>query len=252
MGRVQTIVARRQVASGYQLPELGCQTSRKYWQLVWPLTSCVLEPLATWRLRNWQPVLFIELTEILRCPRDHAEFYLVAAPIAMDGRRIVRGVIGCPECQAEFPIVEGVAYFAERPRTARAGPASPAYEVAALVAFLNLSGPGGYAVLVGAAAQFGAAMAGAVPGVHFVAVNPPPDAAPSPALSLLVAPSLPFKSSSVRAVALGADHADAGWAREATRILLPGLRLAIEDERASPDGISELARGAGLFVGEKR
>jgi uncharacterized protein YbaR (Trm112 family) len=196
--------------------------------------------------------MFIELTEILRCPRDHAESYLVAAPIAMDGRRIVRGVIGCPECKAEFPIVEGVAYFAERPRAGPAAPPSPSYDVAALSAFLNLSGPGGYAVLVGTAARFGTAMASAVQGCHFVAVNPPPDIAPAPALSVLVAGSLPFKSSTVRAVALGADHANAAWIAEAGRILLPGLRLAIEDERASADGISELARGAGLFVGEKR
>jgi hypothetical protein len=195
--------------------------------------------------------VFIELTEILRCPGGHPESYLVAAPIAMDGRRIVRGGIGCPVCRAEFPIVEGVAYFAERPKAAAAPPASP-YDVAALAAFLNLSGPGGYAVLVGAVARFGADLACAIAGVHFVAVNPPPGVAPAPALSLLVAASLPFRSASVRAVALGADHTGAAWVGEAARILLPGLRLVVEDERASPEGVSELARGAGLFVGEKR
>jgi len=196
--------------------------------------------------------VFIELTEVLRCPRDHAESYLVAAPIAMDGRRIVRGVIGCPECKAEFPIVDGVAYFGQRPPPAPAPAAAPSYDAAALAAFLNLSGPGGYAVLVGTAARFGTALGGAVPGVHFVAVNPPPGVSAGPGLSVLVAGTLPFKTSSVRAVALGADHASGAWPAEAMRILLPGLRLAVEDERASPEGVSELARGAGLFVGEKR
>jgi len=196
--------------------------------------------------------VFIELTEILRCPRDHPESYLVAAPIAMDGRRIVRGVIGCPECKAEFPIVDGVAYFAERPKAARPPAPAPTYDVAALAAFLNLGGPGGYAVLVGTAARFGAELARAVQGVHFVAVNPPPGVSGGPQLSVLVAAALPIKSSAVRAVALGADHANAAWISEAGRILLPGLRLAIEDERARAEGISELARGAGLFVGEKR
>ncbi len=195
--------------------------------------------------------MFIELTEILRCPRDHAESYLIAVPMTMDGRDIVRGVIGCPECKAEFPIMDGVAYFCERPKAGQGGPASPEYDVAALAAFLNLSGPGGYAVLVGAAARFGGEIVAAVPGVHFVAVNPPPGVAPGPMLSLLVAPSLPFKSASVRAVAVGADHAAGVWSAEAARILLPGLHLVVEDERASPDGISELARGAGMFVGEK-
>jgi hypothetical protein len=201
--------------------------------------------------------LFIELTEVLRCPHDHAESYLVAAPIAMDGRRIVRGVIGCPECQAEFPVVEGVAYFdAGRSRGVAPGgaePPSPDYDTAALTAFLNLSGPGGYAVLVGAAARRASEVAAAVPGVHFVAVNPPPGVAPSPSLSLLHSPrALPLKSASVRAVALGAGHAGRAWLAEAVRVLLPGLRLVVEDERASPDGISELARAAGLLVGEKQ
>ena len=201
--------------------------------------------------------MFIELTEILRCPRDHPESYMVAAPIVMDGRRIVRGVVGCPECKAEFPVVDGVAYFAERPGPpAEQGPAaaSPPYDAAALLAFLNLSGPGGYAVLAGSAARFGPALVAAVPGVHFVAVNPPlpPGVAPGPALSVLVADMLPFKSASVRAVALGADCCAGAWPAEAARILLPGLRLAVEDERASPDGVSELARGGGLFVGERR
>ena len=199
--------------------------------------------------------MHIELTEILKCPRDHAESYLVAAPIAMDGRRIVRGVIGCPECQAEFPIVDGIAYFGERPRAVRppapAGASGAEYDAAALAAFLNLSGPGGYVVLVGAAARVGAGLAAAVPGVHVVAVNPPPGVSGGAALSVLVAAALPVKSAAVRAVALGADHAGPAWLREGVRVLLPGLRLAVEDERAAPDGISELARGGGLFVGEK-
>jgi uncharacterized protein YbaR (Trm112 family) len=199
--------------------------------------------------------LFIELTEVLRCPNDHAESYLVAAPIAMDARRIVRGVIGCPECGAEFPIVEGVVYFGGG-RASGVPPglvASPAYDVAALTAFLNLSGPGGYAVLVGAAARFGPEIVAALPGSHSVAVNPPPGGVPSAMLSRLPSPrGLPFKSSTVRAVALGAGHAGAPWLGEAVRILLVGLRLVVEDESASPEGISELARGAGLLVGEKR
>ncbi len=202
--------------------------------------------------------MFIELTEILRCPRDHAESYLVAAPITMDGRRIVRGVVGCPECQAEFPIVDGVAYFgapgeARGPAAGASAPPAPGYDASGLAAFLNLDGPGGYAALVGRAARFGEEMVALIPGVHFVAVNPPAGVVPGAMLSVLVSPrGLPFKSSHLRAVALGADCAAPPWLAEAVRVLLPGLRLVAEDERASSEGLTELARGAGLLVGEKR
>ncbi len=199
--------------------------------------------------------MFIELTEILKCPRDHPESYLVAAPLVMDGRRIVRGVVGCPECRAEFPVVDGVAYFGAPgpggPAGGR-GTAGPDYDAAALAAFLNLDGPGGYAALVGRAARHGAALAELIPGVHFVAVNPAPGVAPGPRLSVLqCARGLPFKSSQLRAVALGAPHAGPAWVGEAVRILLPGLRLVVEGEGAQPAGIVELARGAGLLVGAK-
>ncbi len=107
-------------------------------------------------------------------------------------------------------------------------------------------------MLAGGAARHAAGLADAVPGVHVVAVNAPAGVTPGPAVSLLVAPrGLPLKSASVRAVALGSDHAAPPWVEEAVRILLPGLRLVVEGDRAAPAGVAELARGAGLFVGSK-
>jgi uncharacterized protein YbaR (Trm112 family) len=196
--------------------------------------------------------VFIELTEILKCPRDHGESYLVAAPMAMDGRRIVRGAVGCPECHAEYPIVDGVVYFGPR-ATAPAetpAPAGPVYGADGLAAMLNLGGPGGYAALVGRAARVGSDLLALVPGVHVVAVNPPPGVMPQAMLSVLECPhGLPLKTAQLRAVALGADQAGEPWLGEALRVLLPGLRLVIEDEAAAPAGVAELARGAGMFVG---
>ena len=198
--------------------------------------------------------MFIELTEILRCPRDHAESYLVATPIAMDGRRIVRGVVGCPECRAEYPIVDSIAYFDPPPATdeAPAAAAGPEYDASGLAAFLSLEGPGGYAALVGRAARLGAGLTALVPGVHVVAVNPPAGVASGAMLSVLRCRRLPFKSAQLRAVALGADHAHGPWVAEAVRVLLPGLRLVVEDEAATADGLTELARGAGLLVALRR
>ncbi len=223
--------------------------------------------------------MFIELTDILRCPADHDEAYLVLAPQAMDGRRVITGVLGCPVCRAEYPIVEGVAEFgsgaarrlgglaaghqggqvadvergmldAQPPGRLAAQP--PAYDAGALLAFFDLSGPGGYVCLVGGAARHAPGLAAAA-GVHVVAVNPPAGGvAASGSVSLLrAAAGLPIKTRQVRAVALGTDHTGGRWMDEAVRVLLPGLRLVIEDETARPAGTSDLARGAGLLVARK-
>ena len=42
--------------------------------------------------------MHIELTDHLRCPREHAEAFLVLLPDRMDQRRVVAGHLGCPVC----------------------------------------------------------------------------------------------------------------------------------------------------------
>ena len=59
--------------------------------------------------------MFVELIESLRCPR-HLEGaadapHLVASTTRSEARHIIDGVLGCPTCNAEFPIVNGVARF---------------------------------------------------------------------------------------------------------------------------------------------
>jgi uncharacterized protein YbaR (Trm112 family) len=196
--------------------------------------------------------VLLELTEILRCPRDHEESFVVCVAHRAEGRQVVSGVVGCPVCLAEFPIRDG-----ELDLSASAGPrgevAAPgALTAEALATFLDLRGPGGYVALVGGAARLAPALVALLPGVHHVVVNAPPDVARSADCSYVSCPDrIPLKASQVRAVVLGAGSAGAPWPAEAARVLLRGLRVVIEDERASPDGISELARGAGVFVGEK-
>jgi hypothetical protein len=196
--------------------------------------------------------MFIELTESLRCPRDHDEGYLVCVPAAVDGRDVVRGGLGCPRCGAEYPILDRVAWFAPPEPVAAASAAGPLTADAAAT-FLALEGAGGYVLLVGTAGRLGAALAPLVPGVHLVAVNPPADVAATAALSVLRSPrALPVRGHAMRGVVVGADAVRAGWLDAAAATVLTGLRVVVEDDRASPGGITELARGAGVFVGERR
>ena len=55
--------------------------------------------------------MHLELVELLRCPVPHRESVLVAATQTVQSRFIVDGLLGCPECGAEYGIKHGVAHF---------------------------------------------------------------------------------------------------------------------------------------------
>lgn len=195
--------------------------------------------------------MFIELAEFLRCPADHDETYCVVTPDRMVGRHIVEGTIGCPRCRQEFPIRDGVGLLTV------GGVRTPSIRSAALpdvmtvAALLNLMGPGGYAVLVGSAAQLVEGLAAVIDGVHFVAVNAPADVAADARWSRVDgAARLPLRSSMARGVVLGGECEDALVA-DAGRVVLRGLRVVRLVEEALPTGVRELATGQGMAVGEK-
>ena len=197
--------------------------------------------------------MFIELTEALRCPREHEESYVVCIPVLMDGRRVVRGVLGCPVCQAEYLITDGVVRFDAAPPELSAEAPASSLTAEAVQAFIDLRGPGGYVLLVGSAGRLGSALADALERVHVVGVNPPADAAPTAGFSILrSAEGLPIKRRSMRAVVVGHDAAKSAWLDAALDTVLPGLRAVIEDESVHPAGFEELARGAGVVVGERK
>jgi hypothetical protein len=117
-----------------------------------------------------------------------------------------------------------------------------------------LSGPGGYVVLLGTAARHATGLAALMGGVHFIGVNAPTDVEELPVLSLVrAAAAIPLRQTIARGVVVGADVARAPWLVEARRVLLPGRRWVVESEAVElPEGISKLAAGQGLSVGEKR
>jgi uncharacterized protein YbaR (Trm112 family) len=198
----------------------------------------------------------IELTELLRCPERHEEGYLVMSTGEMLGRMVRSGMLGCPACGKEYPIVRGVAHFS-RPSGEPTHPVSrishPA-DAQTLQALLDLSGPGGYVLLLGSAAHHAVGLAGLMAGIHFVGVNAPDDVEELPVLSLLACEAMiPLRQTVARAAIVGPDRLGAAWLAEARRVLLPGRRLVIESERvAAPAGLTQLALGHGLFVAERR
>jgi hypothetical protein len=205
----------------------------------------------------------IELTEMLRCPEPHADGFIVLSTGEMRGRMVRSGIAGCSICHREYAIKNGVVDFGagstEQSQTADRSPAATAHraprtDAATLQALLELSGPGGYIVLVGEAARHAAGLAALMGGVHFIAVNAPPDVDELPVLSLVRSgKGIPLRQTIARGVVVGADSARAPWLVEARRVLLPGRRWVVESEAVElPEGITKLASGQGLSVGEKR
>jgi uncharacterized protein YbaR (Trm112 family) len=198
--------------------------------------------------------VFIELTDQLRCPADHPESYLVLLPDVMEGRRIIRGTLGCPACNVQYPIVDGIARFGADPPADPTPQPSPSAQLkpdaAAILAFLGIDGPGGYLGLVGDASRFGEDLARLLPGVHLVLVNPPPGTLPTERYSVLLAERMPMKSRSLRGVVLGMPQAtNSGWQSQAIQVVLPGLRATGQGPTPAVEGFQVLGAADGWWVG---
>jgi uncharacterized protein YbaR (Trm112 family) len=219
--------------------------------------------------------MHIEFIDSLRCTRPHEESWLVAAVDRMEGRTIVRGVLGCPVCGAEYPIEDGVADFradagappriqdgaesgaghhrstagrrADAPEGASAAGEELAMRAAAL---LGLAEPGGTAVLAGAWGAASPALSSLVD-VHLLLADPPFAAHGGGSVSVVRTDgALPLAAGSVRGVALD-DGASPGAAAAAVRALRSGGRLVAPAGVPVPAGVTELARDARHWVAER-
>ena len=182
--------------------------------------------------------MFIETVDLLRCPRDHEETWLVAAFTRMDGRFIVEGKLGCPICNASYDIVDGVAHFGGEPSEAFA-PRVDQDAVMRTAALLNLSRPGAVAVLCGDEASAAEDVSQLTQCV-VIALNPSSNIEDTERVATVVCVDrIPLASSSVDAIALGAC---ATLVSDVPRILRPGGRVTADTGIALPSELREIAR----------
>lgn len=191
--------------------------------------------------------MFIELTDHLRCPADHDESYLVLLPEQIDARSVVAGALGCPICGRTYQVQDGIALLGEPPFTSNS---ETTLDPAGLTALVGLSGPGGYLALVGSAASLWFEVRELSPGVGLVLINPPEDVRDAPGLSVIRSSRIPLKSRSMRGVVLGARYGDdTYWVDEASRVILPGLRVVGVGAEPVSQTVELMASAGQAWVG---
>ncbi len=198
--------------------------------------------------------MFIELADHLRCPAEHPEGILVLLPDRVEERSVREGQLGCPVCGSSFRISDGeFDCGGTSPELTEIAPGeSDVLDGAGVAALAGLGGPGGYLVLVGEVGRSSDGVREALPGVALVTVNPPPGVRDAGQLSVLRGGRLALKSSSMRGVVLGSGYAgDAGWAREALRVTLAGLRVVGRGRPPSLPDLEIIASAGGWWVGSK-
>ena len=200
--------------------------------------------------------MFIELVDSLRCVEAHEDTWLVASVFRMDGRHIVEGVLGCPVCRREYPVRDGIGWFAESSDAVAARVRAPAADVgsdvvARAAALLGLSDAGGIIVLGGHWVDCAEAL-GELGPAHVVLLDATPALESAQETSaIVVGDRLPFAMGALRGVALSGDAARGSRLISAAELLRPRGRLVAPATAALPEGVTELARDADDWVAER-
>jgi uncharacterized protein YbaR (Trm112 family) len=187
--------------------------------------------------------VFTDLVDRLRCPRAHADGWLVAARDVMAGRRMVQGTLGCPTCGAEYAVRDGIAHFdadvsgATAATPAAFAPAPDPDAIDRLAAQLHLVEAPEPILLVGAWGALASALIRRYPHVVAFVIDAPValplDEQLTP-IALGALPRLPLADGSVRAIALDAAHATDAALAEAARVGIAGARLVVPSSYPLP------------------
>jgi hypothetical protein len=188
--------------------------------------------------------MHIELTDHLRCPQNHPEAFLVLLPDRMNHRDVVAGHLGCPICGWSTAWQTGIPDFGG----AAGGVGSPPFDAAAVHAMLGTEGAGGWVAVAGNAGALAHELAGELPGVGIIAINPPETVAPGAGVDLLLGGVWPIKTHALRGVVLGTDAAS--YRDVALASVLPGLRM-IGTGPAPTEGCTLMAAAEGVWVVRK-
>ncbi len=198
--------------------------------------------------------MFIEAIDKLRCVQEHEDSWLVAKFVEMRDRDLWEGDLGCPVCEARYPVKEGVVYFSPV-RNAGGGVAAPAAgspdELFALAAMLDLSAPERTVVLCDEWTAFAPALS-EISQPHLFTLNADDVGGPVERIYRIVSSSgIPLAPASVDAIALDSGSSPA-LVGSALRVLREGGRLIGKSGVAVPDEVFLLASDENHWVAQKK
>lgn len=216
-------------------------------------------PAPTARTPRPRNDMHIVLTDILTCPRCGPEHGLILRADRVVERRVLDGVLGCPNCREQYPIRGGFGDL--RPPLPNTGPwtgtadGGDRGDVVRLAALLGVSEGPAFVLLMGPVVQHAAELAALVDGIEVVAVDAGlADQAERFGVNRIGASAeLPFASRKLPAVAL-AGAAATTFLEEGARLVGPLGRLVLEDAPANVEarlqavGMRVLARESDTVV----
>jgi uncharacterized protein YbaR (Trm112 family) len=188
----------------------------------------------------------IEFIDLLRCPEPHEESWLVAAFHRMEGRNVINAKLGCPVCNAEYFIRDGIAVFGDGISGARPAAMDPAH----IAAFLNLTSPGKTILLAGAFAAYSAAVSLATE-ARAISLNADHPGRLDQVAEVRAGPRVPLAANSLDGIALDESHSTQEFLAEAQRVLRSGGRLLMPGSSKLPAAVHELARDSHHIVAER-
>ena len=196
--------------------------------------------------------MFIEVIDQLRCVTPHEDSWLVATFLERDGRFIIEGALGCPICQREYRIHNGVAYFGNDVAS-QAAPSddAPDPDPMAAAAFLDAA-EGVTIVLGGTWATTASAIVDMLPMRAFTMNAPQSVSETEHIIPLHSTEGIPLAPHSVRGIALDNANATEANITTASKVLTPRGRLVVPAHIPVPTDMSELARDEHYWVAEKR
>lgn len=205
--------------------------------------------------------MYFELTDLFACPRCGPGFGLVLLVHEVEGGRVIRGWLGCPNCRHDYPVDNGVADLRLEP-DAPVHPRPTFHDDELPLKIIALSGLGeeqGFLLLDERLAPAAADLVELAPGLEVIVVRTTPDhSAEQHGISRVLSEAgFPLAEHQLRAVAI-APGADRELVAAAAQRVSTGGRLVMFDAaesdlaEAKRAGLTVIAAEGGTAVAERR